>query len=301
MTASSQLELTEQITIRGGNPGNGKVLTSDANGLATWQNGIPDVNNGLYVNNGANRIRLGGPLVENTTITQGAFGMNYNLNGSGDFNIQDNGINKFSVRDNGDVQMDATTFYLDESTNRVGVGTTAPGQTLDVNGVIRLKPETSNPGNVPIQNLTVDAQGDVNTGSLTLNTGDGMSMHLGGFRILNTAPKTVDLPGPTANYTVISKFTFYTYCDLSSRHVTFHFKRFSNSQKVFGYSIDNGPLTETSANSFTTRITNTCGVADFKVTLNQTTNELTFENIQVSGIAYGGYVVPDNVNWFKAN
>jgi hypothetical protein len=175
-------------------------------------------------------------------------------------------------------------------------------QTLDVNGVIRLKPETSNPGNVPIQNLTVDAQGDVNTGSLTLNTGDGMSMHLGGFRILNTAPKTVDLPGPTANYTVISKFTFYTYCDLSSRHVTFHFKRFSNSrQKVFGYSIDNGPLTETSANSFTARITNTCGVADFKVTLNQTTNELTFENIQVSGIAYGGYVVPDNVNWFKAN
>ena len=301
MTASSQLELTEQITIRGGNPGNGKVLTSDANGLATWQNGIPDVNNGLYVNNGANRIRLGGPLVENTTITQGAFGMNYNLNGSGDFNIQDNGINKFSVRDNGDVQMDATTFYLDESTNRVGVGTTAPGQTLDVNGVIRLKPETSNPGNVPIQNLTVDAQGDVNTGSLTLNTGDGISMNLGGFVIKTTAPKTVDLPGPIANYTVIANLKFYSFCDNSTQHVNIYFKRYANSTHSFSHSLNTAALTETNSSSFTTRMNiSRCGVADLKVTIDRASNTLTFELINVSGTFTGGYVVPDNVNWFKA-
>jgi hypothetical protein len=181
MTASSQLDLTEQITIRGGNPGNGKVLTSDANGLATWQNGIPDVNNGLYVNNGANRIRLGGPLVENTTITQGAFGMNYNLNGSGDFNIQDNGINKFSVRDNGDVQMDATTFYLDESTNRVGIGTDIPDRALDVFGDIELSG-----GNRTIQTQVMTANG---TGfSLTLKASDnqnnGFNAQSGGNVIL---------------------------------------------------------------------------------------------------------------------
>tara|TARA_B110000259_G_scaffold17489_1_gene18528 strand:- start:2237 stop:2833 length:597 start_codon:yes stop_codon:yes gene_type:complete len=197
--------------------------------------------------------------------------------------------------------MDATTFYLDESTNRVGVGTTAPGQTLDVNGVIRLKPETSNPGNVPIQNLTVDAQGDVNTGSLTLNTGDGMSMHLGGFRILNTAPKTVDLPGPTANYTVISKFTFYTFCDNSTQHVNIYFKRYANSTHSFSYSLNTAALTETNSSSFTTRMNiSRCGVADLKVTIDRASNTLTFELINVSGTFRGGYVVPDNVNWFKA-
>jgi hypothetical protein len=113
---SSQLDLTEQIRIRGGNPGLGKVLTSDANGLATWQNGLPDVNNGLYVNTGANRIRLGGPLVENTTITQGAFGMTYNLNGSGDFNIQDNGVNTFAVSDNGNAVFGGDVEWRDGNT-----------------------------------------------------------------------------------------------------------------------------------------------------------------------------------------
>jgi hypothetical protein len=113
---SSQLDLTEQIRIRGGNPGNGKVLTSDANGLATWQNGIPDVDNGLYVNTLANRIRLGGPLLENTTITQGAFGVTYNLSGTGDFNIQDNGINHFAVEDNGNTVLGGDMEWRDNST-----------------------------------------------------------------------------------------------------------------------------------------------------------------------------------------
>ncbi|MFT6111492.1 MAG: hypothetical protein ACJAXV_000263 [Bacteroidia bacterium] len=113
---TSQLDLTGQIRIRGGVPGLGKVLTSDANGLATWKDGIPDVNNGLYVNNGANRIRLGGPLVENTTITQGAFGVTYNLSGTGDFNIQDNGINHFAVEDNGNTVLGGDMEWRDNST-----------------------------------------------------------------------------------------------------------------------------------------------------------------------------------------
>jgi hypothetical protein len=60
-----------------------------------------EADNGLNVNAGADRIRLGGPLVENTTITNGAFGMIYNLNGTGDFLIQDLGVNRFAVLDNG--------------------------------------------------------------------------------------------------------------------------------------------------------------------------------------------------------
>lgn len=63
--------------------------------------GNPLVDNGLYYNGGANRVRLGGPLVENTTITQAGFSMTYNLNGTGDFRVQDNGVNRFLVLDNG--------------------------------------------------------------------------------------------------------------------------------------------------------------------------------------------------------
>lgn len=55
--------------------------------------------NGLSTN--ANDIRLGGTLIQGTNITQGAFNMTYNLNGTGDFHIADNGNNRFSVLDNG--------------------------------------------------------------------------------------------------------------------------------------------------------------------------------------------------------
>lgn len=73
----------------------------DGTSWVRFTTGNPLVDNGLYFNGGANRVRLGGPLVENTTITQGTFGMTWNLSSSGDFNIQDNGTTRFSVQDNG--------------------------------------------------------------------------------------------------------------------------------------------------------------------------------------------------------
>ncbi|MBL4594338.1 MAG: tail fiber domain-containing protein [Flavobacteriales bacterium] len=70
--------------------------------------GNPLVDNGLYYNAGASRVRMGGPLVENTTVTQGTFQMYFNLNSTGDFNVQDNGTTRFSVRDNGRVTVGGT-------------------------------------------------------------------------------------------------------------------------------------------------------------------------------------------------
>lgn len=91
-----------------------------------------DANNGLTVNAGADKIQLGGTLIQATTITQGTNNMTFNLNSTGDFHVQDNGTNKFSVLDNGDVQADGTTFYIDESTDRVGIGLTVPTEKLEV-------------------------------------------------------------------------------------------------------------------------------------------------------------------------
>jgi hypothetical protein len=77
--------------------------------------GNPLVDNGLYYNTGANRVRLGGPLVENTTITQGVYGMTYNLTSTGDFNVQDAGVTHFQVRDNGYTYFGDDTYWNDAS------------------------------------------------------------------------------------------------------------------------------------------------------------------------------------------
>jgi hypothetical protein len=92
--------------------------------------------NGLTTN--ANDIRLGGTLIQATTITQGANNMTFNLNNTGDFVVQDNGVTQFMVQDNGDVRADNATFYVDASTDRIGIGTTAPGDKLHVVGDILL-------------------------------------------------------------------------------------------------------------------------------------------------------------------
>lgn len=56
------------------------------------RNGLRDV---------GNFIHWGGSLTENTTITQAGFSLDINLDGTGDFTIQDNGVDKFRVQDNG--------------------------------------------------------------------------------------------------------------------------------------------------------------------------------------------------------
>jgi hypothetical protein len=75
-----------------------------------------NADNGLNVNAAADRIRLGGNLVENTTITANALQMAFNLNGTGDFHIQDNGVNHFTVLDNGTIRFGGDVEWRDENT-----------------------------------------------------------------------------------------------------------------------------------------------------------------------------------------
>ncbi|WP_124978882.1 tail fiber domain-containing protein [Nonlabens xiamenensis] len=108
------LQLERRIQIMGGNPAVGRVLTSDALGNASWQDMNFTASNGLNMN--AGEVRLGGGLIQETTITNNTFGLNINLNSTGDFNVQDNGIDHFTILDVGTTRFGGDVEWRDEST-----------------------------------------------------------------------------------------------------------------------------------------------------------------------------------------
>ena len=65
--------------------------------------------NGLTI--GQDDIKLGGSLIETTEIRQGAFNMNYNLNSTGDFNVQDDGVTHFQVKHDGQTHFGGITNW----------------------------------------------------------------------------------------------------------------------------------------------------------------------------------------------
>lgn len=89
------------------------------------------VNNGLTVDATQDKVQLGGQLTKNTTITSEDYDMIHNLNGLGDFLIQDYGNDKFAVLNNGRVTVGGTanlgafnvtgsSYYTDDITLRDG-------------------------------------------------------------------------------------------------------------------------------------------------------------------------------------
>ena len=88
------------------------LATNASTGQAYWRTVTSEstsASNGLYES--GNNVRLGGSLIQNTTVTQSAYDMIFNLTSTGDFYIRDNGTTKFTMQDNGNV----------------GIGTASPG------------------------------------------------------------------------------------------------------------------------------------------------------------------------------
>ncbi len=96
---------------------NGQVMQTDGSGNVSWAT----LNTSVTANNGisaaANNVSLGGGLVQNTTISHNNFSLMHNLNGTGDFVIQDLGLNHFEVRDNGNAYFGGDTYWFDENTS----------------------------------------------------------------------------------------------------------------------------------------------------------------------------------------
>lgn len=74
--------------------------------------------NGLNVDAVADKIQLGGPLTEATSIALGNNNLTFNLSGTGDFVIQDGGTNHFEIVDNdGDALFGGDITLKDGSTS----------------------------------------------------------------------------------------------------------------------------------------------------------------------------------------
>ncbi|MBD0405408.1 tail fiber domain-containing protein, partial [Flammeovirga sp. EKP202] len=147
------LDINGRIRIRGGSPGDNKVLTSSSDGTAEWSLPITQVNGGkgmtgsitsgngtlnVVAENGLkasdDKIELGGDLSKETTINSGdGEHFTVNLKGSGNFAVEDNGNTAFFVKNNGDVAIgtDDMTAKLEVHTNNNGE---SPGFEIDNSG-----------------------------------------------------------------------------------------------------------------------------------------------------------------------
>ena len=149
------LEVAGQIKITGGTPGASKVLTSDANGLATWETAavsganaalsnlanvaintalLPGVTDSIDLGSTDFRwanLWLGGETLHLGTSTTDEATVSYTTSTN---------LLNFSTDStaNGDIAFFSDDLYLDKSTGNVGIGITTPNHKLDVAGNLGL-------------------------------------------------------------------------------------------------------------------------------------------------------------------
>ena len=123
-----------------------QVWGTDALGNPGWVSptSLISVDNGLYYNGGAGKIRQGGALVENTTITQGAFTYLHALSGVGAFEARNS-----ATAGNG--------LYVAPN-DRVGAGTATPASKLDVEGGVSIGATYSGTTASPVNGAIIEGQ-----------------------------------------------------------------------------------------------------------------------------------------------
>ncbi len=144
-TPGARLEVNGQVKVTGGSPGAGKVLTSDAGGLASWQTPSAAADSDWQVS-GADMYSIpSGKVGIGTTTPRGKL----DVKGEGSNIYLDTGTAQIYIGDkSGDG--DETLFTLDDDAGKftfengkVGIGTTTPDAKLEVAGDVKISGSSS--------------------------------------------------------------------------------------------------------------------------------------------------------------
>lgn len=191
-TPTARLDILGNIKIADGTQGLGKVLTSDVNGLATWQTPVAGIsgsgaanyltlwsganslsaNTNLYWDNINNRLGVGNnspvaslDIAGNIKIADGTQGngkiLTSDANGIASWQNVPQGISGTGTAGsisfwNGPNSLNANTnLFWDNINNRLGVGSNSPEAAVDIEGNIKIADGTQGPGKV----LTSNANG----------------------------------------------------------------------------------------------------------------------------------------------
>lgn len=142
VSPSQKLDINGQIRIRGGSPGNGKILVSDANGVGTWT-AASSVADNLGNHTATTNLNMNDRQLQNVNGIQG---IDWDDNTGGTDNkyriLFRDGAHQFY---NGGVVVgnygNGTWSDLADGTliveNNVGIATTSPTERLDVNGNVK--------------------------------------------------------------------------------------------------------------------------------------------------------------------
>ena len=146
----AKLDVAGQVKISGGVPGVGKVLTSDATGLATWATPIPPLSLGNTYVGTSPFYSTNFAQFSNTALSQ-SVGGNYALLHSNDGTTYLNAaLNKNILFRNNN-----NDLMILNSAGNLGIGTSAPVAKLDVAGQVKISGGVPGVGKV----LTSDATG----------------------------------------------------------------------------------------------------------------------------------------------
>ena len=175
----AKLDVSGQVKISGGSPGAGKVLTSDASGLATWQTPSTGVggtgvatrvafwsgtstlsnNANLYWDNTNSRLGIGQTNPGGSLGIASHSGNEIHFSGTGSANIYSQGMLDLAAGSGSSIQMrsngSSTANMILNSSGYLGIGVTNPVARLDVNGQVKISGGSPGAGRV----LTSDASG----------------------------------------------------------------------------------------------------------------------------------------------
>ncbi len=119
----------------------GQLLSTNGTGILAWTSpsALFAFENGLTVS--SNTVRLGGPLTGSTTITQdGAEALTFSNGSTGNTSVNLTSTGDFQIQVNG------SPFFTASNLGKIGIGTDAPAEQLEIAGNLRLAPTTSNTG-----------------------------------------------------------------------------------------------------------------------------------------------------------